>query len=76
MGTGLGLKLVLVSICSTSKSYRGCDPLNRDVARSGDTGHAKCRINFLPVASVGSPVVVVCDTLPGRINPVEGIVIH
>ena len=53
-----------------------CDPLNQNIARRGDTGHTKCRINFLPVATVGSPVMAVCDTLPGRINPVEGIVIH
>jgi hypothetical protein len=36
--------------------------------------HTKCRINFLPVAIVGSPAEVVYDTLPGRTNPVEGIV--
>ena len=73
MGTGPGYKLVPVSVCFISICYRGLDPLNRNVARSGDTGHAKCRINFLPVATVGSPVMAVCDTMPGRTNPVEGI---
>ena len=29
---------------------------------------------FPPVAIVGSPAVAVCDTLPGRTNPVEEIV--
>ena len=56
------------------KCYRGADPLKRNVARSGGTGHTKCRINFLPVASIGSPDVAVCDTLPGRTNPDEEIV--
>ena len=58
------------------KCYRGCDPSNRDVARSGDTGHTKCQINFLLVATVGSPVMAVCDAVPGRINSFEGIVIY
>ena len=31
---------------------------------------------FPPVATVGSPAVAVCDTVPGRTNPVEGIVIY
>ena len=31
---------------------------------------------FPPDAAVGSPVMAVCDTVPGRINPVEGIVIY
>ena len=31
---------------------------------------------FPPAATVGSPVMAVCDTVPGRINPVEGIVIY
>ena len=31
---------------------------------------------FPPAATVGSPVMAVCDTVPGRINLVEGIVIY
>ena len=33
-------------------------------------------LTFPPAAIVGSPVMAVCDTVPGRINPVEGIVIY
>ena len=63
-------------MCSISNCYRGWNPLNRNVAGVGDTGHAKCGINFPPVATVGSPVMAVCDAVPGRINPHEGIVIY
>ena len=76
MGTGLGLKLVLVSMSPISKSYRGFDPLNRNVAGSGDSGHHQCGLIFPPVATVGSPAVAVCDAVPGRTHPVEGIVTY
>ena len=31
---------------------------------------------FPPDAAVGSPVMAVCDTLPGSTNPVDGIAIY
>ena len=76
MGTGPGWKLVVVSVGFIPKSYGELSSLNQNVARRGDTGHAKCGINFPLVATVGSPVMVVCDTLPGMTNPVEGIVLY
>ena len=75
MDKGPGWKLVVVSVGSISTCYRGSSPLNQNVARTGDTGHAKCGINFPLVAIVGSPVMAVCDTT-GRINLVEGIVLY
>ena len=64
MGTRPGLKLILVSMSR----------LNQNVAGGGDARHQQCRINFLPVAMVGSPAVAVYDTVPGRTNLVEEIV--
>ena len=75
-GTRPGLKLVIVSRCSISICYRGYDPLNRNVAKFLNKRHTKCRINFLPGATVGSPVMAVWDTLPGRTNPTEEIDIY
>ena len=75
MGTGPGKKFVLVSVCSISICYRGADPLNQ-MSTSYETRHAKCRINFLPGAAVGSPAMAVYDTLPGSINPTEEIVVY
>ena len=66
MGTGPGLKLVLVSMSPISKCYRGYDPLNRNVAGSGNAGHHQCGINFPPVATVGSPVMAGVITVPGE----------
>ena len=76
MGKGPGWKLVVVSVGSISMCYRGLSPLNQNVARRGETGHAQCGINFPLVATVGSPVVVVCDTFPGSTNLTEGIVLY
>ena len=76
MGTGPGRKLVVVSVGFIPKSYGELSSLNQYVAMSGDTGQTKCGINFPLVATVGSPVMAVCDTLPGRTNPVEGIVLY
>ena len=76
MGTGPGSKLVPVSVCSISICYRGVDPLNQNVAGVRDTGHAKCWINFPPATIVGSPVMAMWDTMPGRTNPIEEIFIY
>ena len=76
MGKGPSWKLVVVSVGSISMYYRGLSPLNKNVARRGDTGHAKCGINFPLVATIGSPVMAVCATLPGRTNLVEGMVLY
>ena len=59
-----------------SMCYRGLSPLNQNVARRGDMGHAKCGINFPLVATVGYPVMAVCDTVRGRTNPDEGVVLY
>ena len=69
-------RIVVVSVGFISMCYRGLSPANQNIARRGDTGHVKCGINFPPVAKVGSPVIAVCDTVPGRTNPVEGIVLY
>ena len=76
MGTGPGLKLVRVSVCSISICYRGWNPLNRNVAKFVNRDMQRVGLIFPPAATVGSPVMAVCDTVPGRINPVEGIVIY
>ena len=76
MGTGPSWKLVVVNVGFIPMCYRGLSSLNQNVARMGDTGYAKCGINFPLVAIVGSPVMAVCDTVPGRTNPVEGIVLY
>ena len=76
MGTGPGWKLVVVSVGFIPKRYRELSSLNQYVARSEDTGHTKCGINFPLVATVGSLVMAVCDTVPERTNPVEGIVTY
>ena len=66
MGTGPGLKLVLVSMSPISKCYRGFSPLNRNVAGRGDAGHQQCEVNFPPDATVGSPVMAGKVTVPGE----------
>ena len=81
MGTGPNKKLVLVSVCSISICYRGLDPPNRNVTMKErkserEMGHAKCGINFPPATAVGSPVMAVWDTMPGRTNSIEEIVIY
>ena len=76
MGTGPGRRLVVVSVGFIPKSYRGLSSLNQNVSRSGDTGHTKCGINFPLVATVGSPVMAVCDAVPGKTKSVEGIVLY
>ena len=75
MGTGPGWKLV-VSVGFIPMCYRGLISLNQNVAGRGDTGDAKCGINFPLISTVWSPVMAVCDTLSGRTNPVEGIVLY
>ena len=75
-GHGPVLKLALVRVCSISICYRGWNPLNRKFAKFLNKRHTKCRINFLPGATVGSPAMAVCDTLPGSTNPIEEIDIY
>ena len=76
MGTGPGLKLVLVSMSPISKCYRGLSPLNRNVAGRGDAGHHQCGINF----PSGCNNWVSCHGWKGngarRTNPVEEIVVY